>query len=222
MPIKINQIIRSKRKTLTIIVKKDGSFIIRAPKRTADHEIQEFVEQHKAWIERKQAQARSMVVESPKQYIQGETFLFLGKSYPLEIVKRQKQALLFDGKFKLSESAYARAELLFERCYRQQARKILQERVDLYANQYDFQYKGIKITSAKTRWGSCSSQGSLNFSWRLIQAPLEQLDYVVIHELVHTVHHNHSKHFWKKVEKILPDYKEYKKWFRKHGPKLLV
>jgi len=222
MPIDIDQIIRSKRKTLAIFVKNDGSLIVRAPQRATDTEIYKFVEHHKTWIERKQAQARSMVVEPPKLYIPGETFLFLGKSYPLEIVKHQRQSLLFDGEFKLSESARGRAKQLFERWYCEQARKILQERLDLYANRYGFQYKGMKITSAKTRWGSCSAQSSLNFSWRLILAPLEQVDYVVLHELVHTVYHNHSKRFWNKLEMIMPDYKEHKKWFQKHGPQLML
>jgi predicted metal-dependent hydrolase len=222
MPTEIDQIIRSKRKTLAIQIKNDGSLIVRAPNRATNATIHEFVEKHAAWIQTKQTEARSAVTEPPKQYIQGETFLFLGKSYPLEIVKRQKQPLLFDGKFKLKESTSHRAQLVFERWYREQARKILQERVDLFANQYGFEYQGIKINSARTRWGSCSATGALNFSWRLILAPLEQVDYVVVHELVHTVHHNHSKPFWNKVATILPHYKEHRKWFRQHGPRLMV
>ncbi|HSJ86637.1 MAG TPA: SprT family zinc-dependent metalloprotease [Anaerolineales bacterium] len=222
MPIEINQIIRSKRRTLAIQIKNDGSLIVRAPNRATNTAIREFVEQHQAWIERKQVQARSVVVELPKQFVPGEKFLFLGEAYPLEIVKHQKQPLILDGSFKMSESASRRAELVFERWYREQAREILQERLDWFANQYGFQYQGIKITSAKTRWGSCNAKGALNFSWRLILAPLEQVDYVVVHELAHTVHHNHSKRFWRKVETIVPNYKEHKKWFRKHGPQLMV
>jgi predicted metal-dependent hydrolase len=222
MPIEISQIIRSKRRTLSIQIKNDGSLIVRAPNRATNTAILEFVEKHAAWIQRKQTEARSAVLAPAKQYIHGEKFLFLGKPCPLEIVKRQKQPLLFDGNFKLKEAASHRAQLVFERWYREQARKILQERVDLFANQYGFQYQDIKINSARTRWGSCSAKGSLNFSWRLILAPLERVDYVVVHELVHTVHHNHSKRFWSKVATILPDYKERKKWFRQHGSRLMV
>jgi predicted metal-dependent hydrolase len=94
--------------------------------------------------------------------------------------------------------------------------------VDHYASQYGFQYKKIGITSAQTRWGSCSANGSLNFSWRLILAPMEAVDYVVVHELVHTVHHNHSRRFWQKVGKIMPDYKERRKWLRKNGQRLIL
>jgi predicted metal-dependent hydrolase len=222
MPIEINQIIRSKRKTLAILVKQDSSVIVRAPMKTPEKTIWEFVEQHRAWIEKKQSEVRTRNIVQPKQYQSGETFMFLGESYRLEIVKHQKQALVLDGTFKLAESASAQAERVFERWYRAQARRILQERVDFYSKQYGFQYQGMKITSARTRWGSCSRGGSLNFSWRLILAPIEQVDYVVVHELVHTTHHNHSKRFWKKVQTVLPDFKQRQKWLKQHGPRLMV
>jgi predicted metal-dependent hydrolase len=222
MPTEINQLIRSKRKTLAILVKHDGSVIVRAPMKTPEKAVWKFVEQHSAWIEKKKAEVLSADVVLPKQYEPGETFLFLGESYPLDIAKHQRQPLLLDGTFKLSEAASARAEKVLEHWYRQQARRIIQERVEFYAKQYGFQYQGIKINSARTRWGSCSRKGSLNFSWRLIMAPPEQVDYVVVHELSHTVHHNHSKRFWKKVETILPDYKERQKWLKKHGPRLMA
>ena len=222
MPIEIDQIIRSKRRTRAIIIKSDGTLVVRAPAKTTDEAIREFVAQHSAWIEKKRAQLQSAVVIPPKEYLPGETFMFLGESHQLEIVEHQKQSLVLNGSFKLSESASDRAEIVFERWYREQARRILPERVKWYADQFGFQYEGVKITSAKTRWGSCSSKGSLSFSWRLILAPIEQVDYVVVHELVHTIHHNHSRRFWKKLEAVMPDYKERKKWLRNHGPKLMV
>ena len=148
--------------------------------------------------------------------------MYLGNAYPLEIVKEQKKPLLLEGSFKLAASAQSNATLVFERWYRAQAKQILTERVDLYAGQYGFQYKKIGITSARTRWGSCSADSALNFSWRLILTPMEAVDYVVVHELVHTVFHNHSRRFWKKVETIMPDYKERRKWLRKDGQQLML
>jgi predicted metal-dependent hydrolase len=222
MKIEINQIVRSKRKTLALIVKGDGSLIVRAPMRTSDKAIQEFVAEHRSWIERKQAEIKSIAILQPRQYVPGERFMFLGHLFPLEIVEEQQQPLILNGSFKLAEADSERAGSIFEDWYRERAREIINERVGTYASGYGFQYQGIKITSAKTRWGSCSSKGSLNFSWRLILAPLEQVDYVVVHELVHTVIHNHSKRFWNKVEKILPDFKERKKWLRKYGVQLTL
>jgi hypothetical protein len=148
--------------------------------------------------------------------------MFLGNRYPLEIVKAQKEDLILENHFKLAESVQSASALAFERWYRGQARQILHKRVNFYACQYDLQYKKIGITSARTRWGSCSATGSLNFSWRLIMAPLEVVDYVVVHELVHTVFHNHAKRFWKKVEMIMPNHKEHRTWLRKNGQQLLA
>jgi len=130
--------------------------------------------------------------------------------------------VLDDGKFKLAEFAQNHAELAFGCWYKGAARIIVSERVDYYARVHGFQYARLGITSARTRWGSCSATGSLNFSWRLIQAPIEIVDYVVVHELVHTVFHNHSRKFWKKVEETMPDYAERRKWLRRNGIRLLL
>lgn len=223
MPVVIDQIIRSKRKTMALIVRPDGSVIVRAPLRAPNQAIQEFITKNTGWIEKKQAQVRALRAAESKQYLSGERFEFLGLSYPLEIVKGQEKSLLLeDGKFKLAESAQAEAEKVFERWYRDQARRILAERAELFARQNGFQYKRIGITSARTRWGSCSAAGSLSFSWRLIQAPLEAVDYVVLHELVHTVHHDHSARFWKRLEQSMPDYRERRKWLQHNGQRLLV
>lgn len=222
MPVRVDQIVRSKRKTLALIVKPDGSLIVRAPLRTSEKVIREFVEHHTEWVKKKQAEALASLPPAPRQYVPDEMFMYLGNAYRLEVVRGQQKPLLFDGNFKLAESAQGNAKLVFERWYRAQAKQILTERVNLYASQYDFQYKKVGITSARTRWGSCSANGSLNFSWRLILAPLEAVDYVVLHELVHTVFHNHSKRFWKRVETIMPDYKECRRWLRKNGPQLML
>jgi predicted metal-dependent hydrolase len=222
MLIEINQIVHSKRKTLGLLIKNDGSLIVRAPLKTSEKTIREFVKNNAHWIRKKQAEVRAIITPSPKQYMPGEMFMYLGRTYPLEIVEGQKKPLLLNGNFKLAEWARSQAILAFERWYRRQARQILNQRVNLYADWYGFQYNKIRITSARSRWGSCSPHGSLNFSWRLILTPTEAVDYVVIHELVHTIVHNHSKRFWEKVAKIMPDYKERRKWLRKNGQRLML
>ena len=222
MPIEVNEIVRSKRKTLALIVKPDGSVVVRTPLRTPEKTIREFIENHVDWIEKKKSEALSALPHRAKQYVPGETFMFLGNAYHLEIVTGQKKLLVLDGNFKLAEVGQANAKSIFEHWYRAQAKTILAGGVNSYAREHGFQYKKIGITSARTRWGSCSANGSLNFSWRLIMAPLAAVDYVVVHELVHTVFHNHSRRFWKKVEKIIPDYKERRKWLRKNGSELML
>ena len=222
MTIKANQIVRSSRKTLALIVKPDGSLIVRAPLRTSGKSVREFIEKNRQWIEKNQAKALASLPPTPKQYLPGEMFMFLGNMYALEIVKRQEKDLLLDHSFKLAEAARSNAALTFEQWFRGQARQILSERVQVYACQHDFQYERIGITSARTRWGSCRARGALNFSWRLILAPLEVVDYVVVHELVHIIFHNHSKRFWHKVGMVMPNYKEHRIWLRKNAQQLLI
>ncbi|HLO32272.1 MAG TPA: SprT family zinc-dependent metalloprotease [Anaerolineales bacterium] len=222
MPIVINQIIRSKRKTLALVVRADSSLIVRAPLRASERSIEEFVQKYAGWIEKKQTEARAATPPAPRQFVGGENFTYLGDTYPLEIVRGQIPVLLLKENFKLAETAQNNAGAALERWYREQARQVLNERVSIYAKQHNFQYKQIRITSARSRWGSCSANGSLNFSWRLIMAPLEVVDYVVIHELVHTIVHNHSGRFWKKVAEILPDYKDRRQWLRRNGQQLTL
>jgi predicted metal-dependent hydrolase len=223
MPVEIDQLIRTKRKTIALIVRPDGSLVVRAPLRASERSILEFVSNNIQWIDKTRARIKAVAPPPPKQYVSGECFEYLGKSYPLEIVKDQQEGLLLEGgKFRLAESARENAETEFERWYRKRTRQILTERVECFAHQNGFQYKKIGITSARTRWGSCSATGALNFSWRLIRAPMEAVDYVVVHELVHTVIHNHSKMFWAAVEQSMPDYRERRKWLKKNGHRLLL
>jgi predicted metal-dependent hydrolase len=223
MQIEVNQLVRSKRRTIALIVKPDGSVIVRAPIRAPMTSIREFVKKNARWIEKKRAEAQAVMRPESKRYVNGETFLFLGNEYPLKIVKGPTPSLeLEDNTFKLADSAHKNAMLTFERWYRKEAARILKKRVEQYASHYGFQYKKVGVTSARTRWGSCSASGSLNFSWRLIMAPLDVVDYVIVHELVHTQIHNHSKQFWKRVGTIMPDYEERRKWLRRNGHALLV
>jgi len=95
--------------------------------------------------------------------------------------------------------------------------QVITERVQWYAAKHGLEYKQVKITSARTRWGSCNSRGTLSFSWRLVMAPVPVIDYVVVHELAHTVEKNHSKKFWAKVQIIMPDYQNRIEWLDKNG-----
>jgi len=222
MTVIVERIIHSKRKTIGLIVEPDGSVTVRAPQRMSEKTIREFVEGHAKWVERKQAEIRTAIPEQSKQYRPGENFLYLGKIYPLEVVKDQKRKLVLEDCFKLAESVQENAELIFRNWYRRQVGQMIEERVVFFAGRYQLQYEKIRITSARTRWGSCSAKGVLSFSWRLIMTPVEVVDYVVIHELVHTIHHNHSKSFWKTVEKLLPDYRKHRKWLRQNGQHMIL
>ncbi len=219
----IDHIIRTKRKSIALIVEPDGRLVVRAPMRISDADIKHLVKQKERWIREKQKQVKDQSTQSkPKVYMDGEEFFYLGKSYQLKIIADLNPALVLSRKFYLSRRALPKAESMFTEWYREQARSVISDRVKLYAARHGFKYRKIRITSARTRWGSCSSMGNLNFTWRLVMAPPEVIDYVVVHELAHLRFNNHSKNFWILVECIMPDYKQRLKWLKENGQKLTL
>lgn len=219
--IEINKLVRSKRKTLALIVETDGSLTVRAPLRMKEVDIWHFIETKADWIKRKQAQVKKDV-PTTHQYVDGERFWYLGKEVPLRIVPDIRPALVMDKVFKLKNSALSQAESLFTKWYKKQARRVITERVEYFTQKHRFDVQKIRISSARTRWGSCSTKGTLSFTWRLVMAPLDVIDYVIVHELCHLKELNHSKTFWGKVESIMPDYKRRRSWLKKEGRKLQV
>jgi hypothetical protein len=111
---------------------------------------------------------------------------------------------------------------LFTAWYRRQARQVLEERVAVLAQRCGFGYRQVKITSAHTRWGSCSGSGTLSFPWRLVMAPPAVIDYVVVHELVHTVIKGHGADFWGQVQALVPEYRQHVRWLKENGALLEI
>ena len=218
--VKIDRLVRSRRKTVAIIVERSGAVVVRAPLRTPKARIEEIVAQKEKWIVRKQAQAQQQQAQQQThRYEDGEQFYYLGKAYPLKLVDRQRRPLALEGdQFTMNRSRQAQAEQIFTAWYRQQAHIILPIRVAQYAGTSGLGTPvRLRITSARTRWGSCGSKGSINFSWRLVMAPLPVIDYVVVHELAHLKELNHSKAFWALVKGVLPDYKGRHRWMKNNG-----
>lgn len=222
MPIQVDQLIRSRRRTIAIQVHLDGRVVVRAPLRAAEKLVREFVESKAGWIRQKQAEAARRSPAPVRKFRVGETFLFLGREIPLCLVEKQRAALTLSEQFILSEKALPRAAKVFEKWYRARALEILTERVRHYAALHGFKPGRIRISSARTRWGSCSSTGTLSFTWRLVMAPLEVIDYVVIHELVHLKVKNHSKNFWDGVAALMPDYKRRMAWLKTHAQSMTL
>jgi predicted metal-dependent hydrolase len=185
--------------------------------------IDKFIQDHADWIRKHQAQASALPPVQVKNFISGEYFLFLGKEYPLIITSQQKPSLVFSGfEFHLTKFQLSNARQVFTLWYKAQARRVISQRVVFNAKHNYFTYQKIRISSARTRWGSCSSNGTLSFTWRLVMAPPEVLDYVVLHELVHTKIKNHSRLFWEKLGEILPDYKVHVRWLKQNGKYLNI
>jgi predicted metal-dependent hydrolase len=221
MPVPIDRLVRTRRMTIAVIVERDGRLTVRAPLRMPAAQIDAFVQSHAGWIARTRAKFLAHPPPPPHRYAEGETFLYLGCAYPLRLVGPQRPSLTFDGQaFRLSRSARGRAQAALVRWYKARALELLAERVEALAARHGFHYQRIRISSARTRWGSCSSRGTLSFTYRLVMAPPKVVDYVVVHELVHTRIRNHSKVFWRTVGEIMPGYQERVNWLRKNGPSL--
>ena len=163
----------------------------------------------------------------PHRYLQGEQFWYLGKAYPLKLMAAPGVSLRFDGQqFVLARPtgsppeagrAAEAARASFVRWYQAAARKAIGARAEELASRHGLSYERLRITSARTRWGSCSSRRTLSFAWRLVMAPPEIVDYVVTHELAHLAHPNHAPAFWQAVAAMLPDFAPRRAWLKKNG-----
>jgi hypothetical protein len=218
MSIEISKVIRTKRKTIALQITDDATLVVRAPFGVSDEIIKKVVEKHKSWIEKKirEVRARDPKV-AKKEFVNGEGFLYLGKYYKLHIVDKQDVPLMFNNGFFLLKSYVPVARELFVKWYKKMAYEKISERVEWYAGARGFKYNKVNITDAQKRWGSCSSCGNLNFSWRLIMAPLPVVDYVVVHELAHLEERNHGEKFWAIVKMLFAEYERYQDWLKANG-----
>jgi predicted metal-dependent hydrolase len=210
-------IIRSRRKTIAVEITKEGGILVRAPLKLARREVLAFVHQNRDWISRKLARARELQEErAPRQFGEGEVFPFMGEQHCLRYVAGGEYLRKENGEFLLGADLSSRAGDLFRTWYRARAREILEHRVAQFALQMGLTCRSVRITDAKGRWGSCNAAGGLNFAWRLVMAPRPVIDYVIVHELAHLVEMNHSRRFWARVGRILPDYAQRRKWLREN------
>lgn len=154
------------------------------------------------------------------RYLQRVCFPYLGREYELDIrryLSYKKPGVKPEGNRLVVLTASIEEQVIeaaLKQWYSQQAGRIIRERVEYYQKILQEPISCIRIKDVKSRWGSCSSKRNLNFNWRLVMAPPEVLDYVVVHELCHLKEMNHSKAFWALVESILPDYKRQREWLK--------
>lgn len=211
------QIIRSKRKTISIRITQEGILEVRSPLNVSNVIIEQLVQSKQKWIWDHMITWQKYHQQKIDFCVQYTDLIFYrGKQYPIEARIGNQSG--FDGVcFYLSPNLnviQVKNEIIS--IYKKLAKEYLSIKVMQYANQMGVMPTAIKVNSAKTRWGSCSGKNSLNFSWFLILAQDTVIDYVVVHELAHILEHNHSGQFWKVVENILPNYK-----VRRQGLKIL-
>ena len=219
----------SRRKTMSITVKPDGTIRVAAPKGTAGKTVQDWVASKSKWIADKLAEVAVAHRDTvPRSYQSGEEFAYLGQPMRLELFcdpqQTKTKVRLREGTIQISgpDCSPPTVQAALETWYRWAAGRYIQARVGHYQTPVGRPPGRITIREQKTRWGSCSARGNLNFNWRIMMAPPEIIDYLVVHELCHLVHLDHSPQFWKLVGSIIPDYKARQNWLRHNGPQLRI
>jgi predicted metal-dependent hydrolase len=215
------------RKTTDIVIERDGVVRVRPPTRMTPEQVDETVFAKRLWIYRNLAEWRDLnAAHVAREWVNGETFLYLGNSYRLSLVDEQDEPLkLKDGRFCLLRSIvrnanFKAASAAFENFYVNKGAARIQQRVHYFAERVGVKVGQIQIKELGFRWASCSSKGDLQFHWKCMMAPLTVIDYIVVHELCHLHYRDHSVAFWNEVDKVMPLYRERKEWLKVRGAAL--
>lgn len=223
------EVVRSRRATADIIIERDGRVLVRAPKSLPDERVEDLVEAKRYWIYKNLAEWRDLnATRLLREYRNGEGFLYLGRSYRLLLVSNQAEPLLLkNGRFCLrrelaDEGAIEAAKAAFRDYYIARGKDRITQRVNYYAPKVGVTPRAINVRELGNRWASCSPNGNLAFHWKCMMAPQTIIDYIVVHELCHFHHPDHTDAFWNEVDKIIPSYRERKEWLRKQGAGLDV
>ena len=212
----------TRRKTASITIERDGSVTVRVPNHLSGEEIEALIESKRYWIYKHLAEWQELnAAQIEREYVNGEGFLYLGRSYRLQWVDELPLPLMLKGGYFLlrrDERNLADPAAAFKNFYREKGKAWIPQRVKQYAPQMGVSVNQVRVMELKHRWASYSVRtGNLNFHWRCMMAPLTVLDYIVVHELAHVLVPDHSPAFWSEVDKILPDYHDRLRWLREHG-----
>lgn len=210
-------------KTASIYIERDGLVSIYASESFDDDAIDKAIESKLPWIHSRLAEWRELNAQKrTREYVNGESFLYLGRNYRLRIVADQSRPLLLKGGyFLLNEQALSKdPRNTFKKFYREKGQKLLCKRIGLYRDAMGVEVGKVRVMELRYRWASCGKNGSLNFHWKTMMAPLKVIDYIVVHEMAHLKHPGHNESFWEEVEKVLLDYNDRKRWLRLNGSSL--
>ncbi|PME29263.1 hypothetical protein BCV39_08670 [Vibrio sp. 10N.286.55.E10] len=216
----------SRRKTASIKVE-EGEVIIVVPKLLERDKIDKLLASKHQWIVEKIAQYQTASPATMREYVSGESLPYLGRNYRLKVLKGDlAPTKLLNGRITVTvpepstQTHYIRRALT--NWYKRHADKKIREKVRRYESLVGVETGVVRTKEFKSRWGSCTPYGDLEFNWVIVMAPNRVVDYVVVHELCHLIHHDHSPQFWKEVERVMPDYKEHKEWLRGNAQNLII
>jgi hypothetical protein len=209
----------SRRKTLELIVDRGGELVVAAPAGLASEAVVRFVEDRQAWIHRKLAAKRALrQPEARKDYVTGESFLYLGRRHRLLLVAQPDRVLKLEGgRFRLDRLEAGRGRVHFVEWYTVHGRAWLPSRVEAWRQRLGVQLEGVEVRDLAYRWASCGKNAKLNFHWAVVLLPPNIIDYLIVHELVHLLEPNHTPAFWRRVQMAIPDYQARKKWLAENG-----
>ncbi|SMB92028.1 hypothetical protein SAMN00017405_1887 [Desulfonispora thiosulfatigenes DSM 11270] len=217
-------VIYRKRKTIEINISPPDIITVISPMYIDEEKLLNAVKSKAKWIVKKLSELKEIThLKIDKEYVNGELFLFLGRDYPLYITIDEKikrtEITLYQERIHLTSSTNEKDQLrdTMQKWYKEKALEKITERINHYQEYIEVRPNLVRIKDQKKRWGSCSSKRNLNFNLRCIMAPLEVLDYIIVHEMCHLVHFNHSKEFWILVKSIIPDYENHRQWLKING-----
>lgn len=224
---------RSERSSLGITVERDGAVTINAPLRADLEAIKRFVFNKSLWVHQKLSYKKETNREKIRRdFVSGQGFLYLGKSYRLKLVKNRTGAFgqedhsiplrFHNGYFELLEREKESAKNLFIQWYKKQTEQQLRVRLPRYVNRIGVEVKDFRVSDLGNRWASCGRRGTLHFSWRIVMAPIQVFDYILVHEMAHLIERGHTKKYWSIVSRVIPDYEELKTWLQVHGVELNI
>lgn len=204
----------SRSRSITIRLNEHGEVVVTTPRWTPKFFIERTIEKSKEWIEKQRA-----ALEQEKKKISSNGVLYLGEEYQVRIDDKINEVILRGNEILIHPVEETKQSLhrALLRWYKAQAEIILHTLAIDTAKEMKISFVSLVVRDQKSRWGSCSATKHLNFSWRLIMAPIEVIRYVVVHELAHIQHMNHSLSFWREVELYDPAYTSHRLWLKKHG-----
>lgn len=213
-----------KRKTLRLSVERNGDLLLTAPADLGIEEIESYAKEKRLWVYSKLALKGQLKKPlSGKEFVNGESFHYLGRSHRLRIVhgpssiRPTSPLRLHQGRFLLHRDRLAQAAALFREWYLAHARVYFFSKVAYLANRIGVEPKGVQVIDLGYRWGSCGPDGKISLNWQIAQLPPRVIEYILVHELVHLVCSGHDQTFWARIARVLPDYQERKSWLAENG-----
>ena len=215
------QIVRSpRRKKLTLTVERDRMIVVHAPAGTSEEVIRQVVESKRQWLFDKlhHSQKYQDRPHPPgKEVVNGESALYLGREYRIEIAETVSGGVEFSRRFLIPATQQIKRRNVLKEWYITRAKETILPRVARCARELGVEFGEARIVDNRYRWGSCTVKDHVNFNWRLIKAPMFVIDYVIVHELAHLMETNHTPRFWNIVRAKAPTTEKAKAWLKEHG-----